>query len=139
MPLDGLSSSNTGMYRFINPTENILQSEAIARQQSEEVVKKTEKSDKSKNDTDKDSEDQKRDLQGRSQSDDEEYVDESSDFVHDGENIKKYKVNFNKSTEMIEFIDKNSGSIVETITPDDLLNIMSKGSNSSGVLIDREI
>jgi uncharacterized FlaG/YvyC family protein len=133
MPLDGLSSSNTGMYRFMNPTENILQAELVAKHQSEEVIKKAEKSENAKNNTDRDPEEKERDLQGRDSSTTDNEEDERL------KKEKKYNVKFNKTTEMIEFIDKISGSVVETITPDDLLTMMSKTSSSSGILVDREI
>jgi len=138
MPLDGLSSSNTGMFRFITPTENVLQAEHVAQADSEQLVKKSEKGEKSKSELDKESEEKQRDLQGRDTSED--TTSEENEILTKGkESIKKYKVSFNPVTEMVEFVDRETGVVIENMTPQDLLGLVSKSIRPSGILVDREI
>ena len=55
------------------------------------------------------------------------------------ENSKKYKVKFNSSTNMVEFIDQKTGNVVETILPHDLINLISKTIKPEGFLIDKKL
>ena len=40
---------------------------------------------------------------------------------------------------MVELIDQKTGTVVETISPDDLVNLISKSMKPSGILVDKEI
>ncbi len=137
MPLDGLSFSNSGLQRILSPAEIAEQTAQLAQNQAETAVKKLDKKPKAENNLDLDKEDeQNRDLQGR---DSEEEAKDESKGNSEKEISKKYKVKFNPVTDMVELIDKYSGAIVETITPEDLVNLVAKSINPSGILIDREI
>ncbi|EKE02024.1 MAG: hypothetical protein ACD_20C00435G0013 [uncultured bacterium] len=136
MPLDGLSFSNSGLFKVINPAEVALQAEQRAQAQAETVIKKLEEKEKLNPDVEDESEDRQRDLQGRESNDSEE---KDSEFLEKQEKIKKYKVKFNSLTDMVELVDQKTGTIVETISPDDLINLISKTVKPSGILIDREI
>jgi len=138
MPLDGLSFSNSGIQRIISPADVAGQAAQVAQHQAETTIKKLEKQDKTENKLDQENEDDtKRDLQGR---DTDGKNSEDSDKENKKKEIaKKYKVKFNSVTDMVELIDKNTGVTVETITPEDLVNLVAKSLNPSGILIDREI
>lgn len=145
MPLDGLSSSNTGMSRFITPTEMAMQTEHIAQAQSEQVIKQPEKSEDLKNSTENNPEDDNGDLQGRDSSSDknEDKSDDEDDpkilINNQNSSIKKYRVKFNSNTEMVEFIDKKTGNVIENMSPRDLLGLVSKSIKPSGFLVDKEV
>ncbi|OGI03549.1 MAG: hypothetical protein A2Y25_09840 [Candidatus Melainabacteria bacterium GWF2_37_15] len=136
MPLDGLSFSNSGLFRIVNPTEIALQAEQHAQAQAETAIKKPEEKEKVKPDLEGKTEDQYKDLQGR---DADESGDEESEIFQKQEKIKKYKVKFNSLTDMVELIDQKTGSIIETISPDDLINLISKTVKPSGILVDKEV
>jgi uncharacterized FlaG/YvyC family protein len=40
---------------------------------------------------------------------------------------------------MVELVDVRTGLVIETISPDDLVNLISKSKEASGVLVDRQI
>ncbi|OGI17789.1 MAG: hypothetical protein A2255_04535 [Candidatus Melainabacteria bacterium RIFOXYA2_FULL_32_9] len=136
MPLDGLSFSNSGLFRIVNPTEVALQAEHQAQAQAETAIKKPEEKEKVKPDLEDKTEDQYKDLQGRNT---DESEDEENEVLQKQEKIKKYKVKFNSLTDMVELIDQKTGSIIETISPDDLINLISKTVKPSGILVDKEV
>jgi hypothetical protein len=135
MPLDGLSFSNSGLFKITTPTEVALQVEQAAKTEAETIIKKIEEKEKIKPDLEGEDEEQQ-DLEGRDTQDETE-EDEKGEITK--EKIKKYKVKFNPLTDMVELIDKKTGLIIETISPEDLMNIISKTVKPSGILVDREI
>lgn len=134
MPLDGLSFSNSGMYKLTAPTELNDQVKQFSEVQAQTTIKKTEGLEKTKADIEND--DNEHDLQGRDTSED------GQDQAEEKENYtdrNKYRVRFNQMTDMVELIDQRTGLILETISSNDLVNLMSKSKGSSGVLVDEKI
>lgn len=137
MPLDGLSFSSSAFFRPITPAEVALQVEKIAQNQAETVIKKTEEGEKIKSDSENDEDESSKNSEGRNTEDESE--DDNSNIFLSQEKIKKYKVKFNSLTDMVELIDQKTGSVIETISPNDLMNLLSKSAKPSGILVDREI
>lgn len=136
MPIDGVSSQNTG-FQHVSPTEVNVQAEASSKAEAQKQIKEANKSDETKEDSDENSED--RDLEGRDSGDsesEEEASDKTAKFL---QNDKKFKVTFNSSSEMVEMVDIMTGKVVETIAPDDLINILSSSKAFSGLFVDRKI
>ncbi len=138
MPLDGLSFSNTGLYRIPTPLEAAFQAEQAVQIQTQITTKKVNEIDKSKTDVKEKDADEKTDLEGRDTSDTDDQDDQQS-FLEKKDNIKKYRVKFNSLTDMVELVDVRTGLVIETISPDDLVNLISKSKEASGVLVDRQI
>ena len=136
MPLDGLSFSNSGLFKVVTPMEIALQAEQAAQAQAETSIKRPEESEKVK--AGLEDENQQGNKEGRDTEDDESQDDDTG-FLENHEKIKKYKVKFNPLTDMVELIDQKTGTIIETISPDDLVNLISKTVKPSGILVDREI
>lgn len=134
MPLDGLSFSNSNYFRIATPGEIANQAEHLAQVQAETNIKKPEEKEGVKPDLEENYEDQEQDLQGRDS-------DEESDgsVFEDEEKIKKYKVKFNQISDMVELVDRKTGLVIETISPSDLLSLISKSKGASGILVDKEI
>ncbi len=132
MPIDGVSFQNSG-FNVVNPTEVNVQAESYAKKEAEKKIKELEESDK----TEEDSEENERDLQGRDTQDGEEGYSEEK-FAELNKN-KKFKVKFNSTTEMIELTDSTTGEVLETLSPDELLKLLSKSKAFSGVFVDRKI
>jgi len=137
MPLDGLSFSNSGLFRIITPTEIAMQAEQTAQINAEPTVKKLEEKEKLKPDVEKDKENQEQ--EGRFTEDESEDEDSNGQNNEAQENLKKYKVKFNKLTDMVELVDQKTGRVIETIHPEDLINLIAKTKNASGILVDREV
>lgn len=135
MPLDGLSFSNSGMYKIIAPTEVNDQVKQFSEIKAQTVIKKPEEADKLKADVENDK-DQHKDLQGRETGEDDQEKEEEKENFTDR---NKYKVKFNSTTDMVELIDQKTGFILETISSNDLVNLISKSTGSSGVLVDEKI
>lgn len=55
------------------------------------------------------------------------------------ENVKNYGIRVNENTEMIELYDKNTNKIVELIRANDLINLVQKVENASGVFFNKSI
>jgi len=137
MPLDGLSFSNSGMYKIIAPMEVNDQVKHFSEVQAQTTIKKPEEADKLKPDVENDN-DQHKNLEGRDTGEDsQEQEEENKKENYTDRN--KYKVKFNQMTDMVELIDQNTGSILETISSNDLVNLMSRSMGSSGVLVDEKI
>ena len=136
MPIDGVSFSNSG-FNINNPSEVNVQAEALASKEAEKKVKETEKSDK----PEEDDEEAERDLQGRDTQDgeNEEEENDPEKLKNLIEQKKKFLVKFNASTELIEMQDAITGEVIETLTPEDLINLLSKSKAFSGVFVDRKI
>jgi len=135
MPLDGLSFSNSGMYKITVPMEISDQVKQFSEVQAQTTIKKTEEADKLKPDVENDN-DQHKNLEGRETGEDGQEQEEKKENYTDR---NKYKVRFNKITDMVELVDQKTGLILETISSNDLVNLMSKSMGSSGVLVDEKI
>ena len=135
LPFDGISSSETG-YKIPLPAENNIQAEMAAKAQASVQIKKLEESHKvladGKNKRDRGRQNSKK------QKEDEEFDEDLPEFVNKSK-TKKYKVSFNQSLELVELIDRETGDIIETISPNDLLSLVSKSKAASGILVDRKI
>jgi|GEM_PF-2227766 len=139
MPLDGLSFSNSGMYKLTVPTEVNDQVKQISEVQAQTVIKKPEESEKLKSELESDK-DQHKDLEGRNTDEDTREGQENAEAEDESYLYKnKYKVKFNQTTDMVELVDQNTGSVVETISSKDLVNLMSKSKGPSGILVDEKI
>ncbi len=137
MPYDGISFSDSG-FKVNLPSEIALQAEMSAQTHAKTIIKKPEESQKVKPDGER----AKQDSQGKDSQEDEEdeFLDENSpEFINKSKKTKKFKVSFNQSNDMVELIDRKTGKIIETISPNELLNLISKSKTASGILVDRRI
>lgn len=137
MPYDGISFTESG-YKITLPSELNIQAEMSSQAQAKTFIKKLDGSDKihpdGKNKKNSDNE------QSKNNQEDEDSSEEfTSEFEKKSPKTTKFKVYFNQSIDMVEIIDKNTGKIIETISPNDLLNLVSKSKTASGILVDRRI
>lgn len=135
--MDGVSFSNAG-FKIVSHAEVNVQAEAIAKTEAETDIKKLDKADETKADPN-DEENEDGDLQGRDSSDNEDEETDPEQLEEVISKKKKFRVKFNASTEMIEMLDSITGNIIETVSPEDLINLLSKTKVFSGVFVDRKI
>ncbi|MDD3149620.1 MAG: hypothetical protein PHV68_02205 [Candidatus Gastranaerophilales bacterium] len=135
--LDGISIANSNLYQPITPTELTSQAEQSAKNEAQTVIKELREGEKTKLDKEtEENKDEKTNAEGRYTDNEEEQQAQNDIQIVDK---KKYKVKFNNLTDMVELIDYTTDNIVETISPGDLLNIISNSKNLSGILVDRKI
>jgi len=142
MGLDGLSVSNLGLFKSVSPAEVMQEAAKLAQAQADQSIKKINESDSAALNPDKENKDEATNYEGRENSgkNNEEDNEENNNNNDLQENkFKKYKVHFNRITDMVELIDNATGRIVETIAPNDLVSLISKSKNPSGILIDKEV
>jgi uncharacterized FlaG/YvyC family protein len=138
MGLDGLSVSNLGLFKSVSPAEVMQEAAKLAQAQADQSIKKINESDSAALNPDKENKDEATNYEGR------ENKGENNEESNDNNNLqeekfKKYKVHFNRITDMVELIDNSTGRIMETIAPNDLVLLISKSKNPSGILIDKEV
>ncbi len=138
MPFDGLSFTDPG-YRITSPSEMNIKTELSSQTQAKTFIKKLDESHKVSPDGKN-----KGENNGNSQKDkkDEENSEDKANLpalLKESTEIAKYKVSFNQGKDMVELIDRKSGQIIETISPGDLLTLVSKSKTASGILVDRVI
>lgn len=136
--MEGLSFSGIGNLRVLTPVEMAIQTELSSKIQAETVIKKIDNAKKTQNDKDRDDK-KKRDLQGRYIDDEKEEAVEQVALSPIEKSLNKYKVKLNSSSYMVELIDQTNGKVMESIAPDDLLKLVSKTRNPSGILFDKEV
>lgn len=136
--MEGLSFSGIGNLRVLTPVEMAIHTELSSKIQAETVIKKIDNAKKTQNDKDRDDK-KKRDLQGRYIDDEKEEAVEQIALSPIERSLNKYKVRLNSSSYMVELIDQTNGKVMESIAPDDLLKLVSKTRNPSGILFDKEV
>ena len=137
MPFDGISFTDVN-YKIVLPSEMNIQAEMVAQTQAKTIIKKLDESHKVQPDSKNKNDNTKQDS--KKENNDEEFSDENSqEFIDKSENSKKFKVLFNQLNEMVELVDRETGKIIETISPHDLLKIVSKSKTASGILVDKKI
>lgn len=134
--MEGLSFTSIGNLRILTPGEIAIQSELSSKNHAAIVIKKIDNAKKTEKDLDRDN-NKKRDLQGRFIEDEKEVEELALTPIE--KSLNKYKVKLNSSNYMVELIDQSSGKIMESITPDELVRLVSKTRNPSGILFDREV
>lgn len=139
MPFDGISFTEAG-YKITLPSELNIQAEMSAQTQAKTFVKKLDGSHKVQADGKNKQNSQKQNTQNEDENNSDEFSDENSpEFLNKSQKRNKFKVSFNQSNDMVELIDRKSGNIIETISPNDLLHLVSKSKTASGILVDRRI
>ena len=139
MPIDGLSFFNNELYKVSTPSEMKDQAEQFAKTEAETVIKKPEENEKTKADV-SDNKEESKDLEGRdtSDSEDEEICEDDLECFQTEYGKNKYKVKFNSETDLVELIDKMTGKVVQTLSYNDLKELIKKNKKSSGMLVDKE-
>lgn len=139
MSLDGLSFSNLGLYKLVSPVDATVQSEKLSQEKAEEIIKQTEALERVDADAGKEKQQQSKDNEDDTENNEEFSENEENSNIFKNENkIKKYIVNYNKQTNEVELINKKDRSIVESISPSELMEINKKFQNNTGFLIDKE-
>lgn len=133
--LDGFSIANAGLYIPASSVDILRQAEKTASDMSKVGIKKADESAKAKLDKNNDESTSYEGRDTEKNQTDEEKEAAKQAFI----DKKKYGVKFNLNSNMIELVDFKNGKILETISPNDLVNLVKRSKNPSGILVDEAI
>jgi len=149
MALDGLSNQNVGIYRTKDPSEKIEKQAAKYKEKAEfsltnvdetTVLEKVDPdAQKEKNNDDATKE---LILSKANKMIEEENEQEVLKVVlkEDDTDVElEYTLQFNSQSKMIEMKNVKTQDLIETVTPEELMKVLSKAKNIEGILIDKEI
>ena len=147
MALDGLSNQSVGIYRTKDPSKTTEKLNARSKELAEiklSDVEQTELIDKVDPDAKGNKEQNSKDLilaQANKliEEEDDEQILQLTLEDEDSPVELEYTVKFNSSTKMIEMKNVKTGKMIEAIHPDELLKVLSKAKNLSGMFVDKEI
>lgn len=145
MGLDGFSMGNLGLHAELTSAQMATQSEQLALRESEIKVKDVTKTAEDTGIKDKEGQDDDKSFLGdfgASYQDNEESSEEkndSADKFFESKNPRDYSIRINYKTELIELYNNKDSNVVETIKANDLMNVVSRLDNPSGVLVNRKI
>jgi len=134
MPYDGVSFTEAG-YKITLPSELNIQAEMKAKAEAETFLKKLDESNK----VAPDGRHRRNSPEHQKKEEEKSKKEDLKDLALTQKKSVKYKVYFNQTNDLIEILDKNTGEVLETITPADLLALVSKSKTASGILVDRTI
>ena len=147
MALDGLSNQSVGIYRTKDPSKTTDKLTARSKELAEvrlSDVEETELIEKVDPDAKGSGGQNSKDLilaQANKLIEDED-DEQVLQLTLEDENSPvelEYTIKFNSSTKMIEMKNVKTGKMIEAVHPDELLKVLSKAKNLSGMFVDKEI
>lgn len=150
MALDGFSMGNLGLQKELTSAQMANQADQLAKKGSEFKIKDITKIAEDKkvkiHDEDSESKNQfhdgfKKKSQDNADSDEEENNLSSGISIEEFESqhLKEISVRINPKTEMVELFSNTNNRIIETMSADDLMALLSKLNSASGILVNRKI
>ena len=148
MALDGLSNQSVGIYRSKDPSKTTDKLSAKSKEKAEIHLTNIEESALLEK-VDPDSkgggqEQSSKDLilsktaKLIEQEDDEQILQLTIEEENSPVELE-YTIKFNSQTKMIEMINVKTDELIEAVHPDELLKVLYKAKNFSGMFVDREV
>lgn len=144
MGLDGFSMGNLGLNTDMTSIQMASQVEHLAQKGNEFVIKNIaelaedggvkRKEEQSKQE--QEFNDGFRDKQDKNKEEEKNALIEK-DF--ENKDPKEFSVRINPETELVELFNNKDSKVLETITPKDLMGLISKLDSASGILVNRKI
>lgn len=142
MGLDGFSMGNLGLNTDLTSIQMANQVEHLAQKGSEFKIKDVTESAEKGGVKSKDEEPQDQFSDGFKEQNDKNSEDENKHTsIEDFENKdpREFSVRINPETDLIELFNNKDETLVETISAQDLMNLISKLDGASGILVNRKI
>lgn len=145
MGLDGFSIGNLGLNTNVTSAQMSSQVEHLALKEAEikikDVTESAEDTGVKRKEEDADNKNQFQD--GFKKHRDDEHEDEAPSHVDEKEieskDPKDFSVRINADTGLVELYNNKEEKILETISPKDLMSLVSKLNSASGILVNRKI
>lgn len=146
MGLDGFSMGNLGINADLTSAQMANQAEQIARKESEIKIKDVTESAEDegvKRKKEQSEQDNFNDGFKKNEEESEEQQEENkSSFKQidfENKNPKEFSIRINPKTDMVELFNNKEEKILETMSAQDLMELVSKLDSASGVLVNRKI
>lgn len=145
--LDGFSFINLGAEQKLTSAEMAFNAERIAKQGKDRNIEDIDKTSKGKSSIRKEDLTEKEgggyslggDSSGTKKTEEDDDTDLDDNDSLEVEKESKFVVILNKETNMLELIETNTNTVVQTISPEELSGIASKMSNPSGIIVNKKI
>lgn len=150
MGVDGFSMGNLGINIDMTSAQMANQAERLAQKESETIIKDVTEAAEEDAIKRKDEEDdsEQGQLSGgfdneqkdeNKEEEDEKPLSNLTDKDFANKDPKEFSVKVNSQTDMIELFSNKEGRVLETISSSDLMELVSRLNNASGVLVNRKI
>jgi len=142
MGLDGFSLGNLGLATDLTSAQMSNQAEHLARKGSEFIIKDVSKAVESTEVKIKDEEETPQEgfkQKDRKKKDNQDKGLGLSIEDFESQNPKEFSVRINSETEMVELYSNKNNRIIETMSADDLMELLAKLNGASGILVNRKI
>lgn len=143
MGLDGFSMGNLGLNTDMTSAQMASQAEQLAKKESEfkikDVSELTEQNSITRREERSRGKDQFGGYSKKKKDNDDEKQSVLSEKDFENKDPREFAVRINPETELIELFNTKNEKILETITAKDLMSLISKLNNASGVLVNKRI
>lgn len=152
MGLDGFSIGNLGINLDMTSAQLANQSERIAQKESEIIIKdvsesaeesgvkrKEEDDENSENNQSEDGTSDEKEEEDKRNNAEQNFYSNLTDKDFEKAGPKDFSVKINVQKDMIELYSNVEGRVLHTISPEDMIALVSKLNNASGVLVNRKI
>lgn len=142
MGIDGFSMGNLGLHKEVTSAHRANEAEHLALKGMEFKIKDVGELSKGKKVKIRNDEEHKKNKRQQPQPDKDE-TDLTEIHIEDVDfedtDPKNFSVRINKDTELIELVDNQNKRVIETITANELMFLVSKLNSASGVLVNKKI
>ena len=148
MGLDGFSMGNLGLNNDLTSAQMANQAEQLAKKGSEFKIKDVTQLSKEKGVKRKESEPEGKKqfddgFKNKKNDDDDSNNNEEQlaliEKSFENKNPREFSVRINPETELIELFNNKTDKVLETINAQNLMGLVSKMNNASGILVNRKI
>lgn len=144
MGLDGFSMGNLGLNTEMTSVQMATQADQLAQKGNEFIIKDVQEAAKDggvkRKKEKEESEEQFEDgLPGHKNSKGKEDKNNFTEKNFESSDPKEFSVRLNPQTELVELYNNKEETVLETIPPKDLMELIKKMNGASGILINRKI
>lgn len=144
MGLDGFSMGNLGLNTDMTSIQMASQVEHLAQKGNEFVIKDVSElaedgGVKRKEEQSKQEQEFNDGFREKKNQDNEEEKSALREKDFENKDPREFSVRINPETELVELFNNKDSKVLETITPKDLMGLISKLDSASGILVNRKI
>lgn len=147
MSVDGFLMGNLGLSAEMSSAQMASQSEHLAKKESEIKIKDLDEAEKDggvkrkseEEDANQEFNDGFKQKKEESEADDLQLQDNLIERDFENGDPNQFSIRINSETEMVELLNNKNGKIVESINAEDLMQVISRLDNASGILVNRKI
>lgn len=143
MGIDGFSIGNLGLNNEMTSVQMATQAEQLAQKGNEFIIKDVkemaEDGGVKRKEENAESEEKNNNRFKKKKKQNEEEKNYLAEIELENKDPKEFSVRLNPETELVELYNTKEEKVLQTIPPKDLMELISKLDNASGILINRKI